>query len=83
MVEVARSVLLWRRVPVYALCSVMIASGPGFLALGLLLDANVWACIVIAAVLSLILVPLGLTLGRDVRRTATQRRLAERSRAGS
>ena len=82
MVQVAPSVRL-SRLGTYALCVVMVLSGPGFLALGLLLDAHVWACIVIAAVLSLILVPLGLRLGSDVRRTATQRRFAERSRAGS
>jgi hypothetical protein len=72
-----------RRLPTYALCVVMMLSGPGFLALGLMLDAEVWAVVLIATVLSLVLVPLGLTLGHDVMRTADQRRLAERSRAGS
>ena len=82
MVQVAPGVRL-SRLGTYALCVVMVLSGPGFLALGLLLDASVWACVVIAAVMSLLLVPLGVTLGRDVTRTLTQRRLAERSRAGS
>jgi membrane protein implicated in regulation of membrane protease activity len=71
------------RLATYALCLVMFLSGPGFLALVLLLDASVWAGIVIAAALSLVLVPLGVTLGRDVTQAADQRRLAERSRAGS
>jgi low temperature requirement protein LtrA len=72
------------RVTMYALCILMVLSGPGFLALGVLLDAHAWACSAIAAVLSLVLIPLGLTLGRDVRRSRlSQRRLAERSRAGS
>ena len=58
------------RVTMYALCVVMVLSGPGFLALGLLLDADVWACVLIAVLLSLVLVPLGVALGSDVRRTA-------------
>lgn len=82
MVEVARSVRL-SLLGTYALCIVMVLSGPGFLLLGILLDAHVWACVAIAAVLSGVLVPLGLRLGSDSTRTATQRRLAERSRAGS
>jgi hypothetical protein len=58
------------RVAMYAFCIIMVPTGPGFLALGLLLDANVWACLAIAAVLSLVLIPLGIALWFDVRRTA-------------
>ena len=59
-----------RRMATYALCIVMVLSGPGFLALGVLLDAHVWACIAIAAVLSLVLIPLGVAMWSDVQRTA-------------
>lgn len=58
------------RLSTYALCIVMVLSGPGFLALGLLLDADPLACILIAAAMSLFLVPLGALLWSDVRRTA-------------
>jgi hypothetical protein len=58
------------RVSIYALCAVMALSGPGFLALGVLLDAHVWACVLIAVLLSLFLVPLAFVLASDVRRTA-------------
>ncbi|MEV7397684.1 hypothetical protein [Aeromicrobium sp. NPDC092404] len=67
----------------YALCALMALSGPGFLALGVLLDAHVWTTLAIAAVLSAILLPLAFTLARDAWRSAGQRRLADRSRAGS
>lgn len=69
MTEVTPVGRSWR-VTMYALCVLMVLSGPGFLALGLLLDADVWACVVIAVVLSLVLVPLGVALWSDVRRTA-------------
>jgi hypothetical protein len=63
-----------RRLTTYALCVVMVLSGPGFLALGLMLDADVWPCVLIAVVLSLVLVPLAIALGSDVRRTAQEMR---------
>ena len=69
MTEVTPVGRTWR-VTMYVLCVVMGLSGPGFLALGLLLDADLWACVLIAVVLSLVLVPLGVALWSDVRRTA-------------
>ncbi|VXC38013.1 hypothetical protein [Aeromicrobium sp. 9AM] len=69
MTEVTPVGRAWR-VSMYALCVVMVLSGPGFLALGILLDADLWAVILIAVVLSLILVPLGYAMGSDIRRTA-------------
>jgi hypothetical protein len=69
MTEVTPAGRMWR-FTMYALCVVMVLSGPGFLALDLLLHASVWAGILIAAVLSLILIPLGLAMWSDVRRTA-------------
>lgn len=58
------------RLSTYALCIVMVLSGPGFLALGLLLDADPLACLLIGAAMSLVLMPLGAFLWSDVRRTA-------------
>jgi uncharacterized membrane protein YhaH (DUF805 family) len=68
------------RFTMYALCVVMAVSGPGFLVLGLLLDASVWAGILIAAVLSLILIPLAFAMWSDVRRIA--RRMSRLHDAG-
>lgn len=69
MTEVTPVGRAWR-LTMYAWCVVMVLSGPGFLALGLLLDANVWAGIVIGAALSLILVPLAVAMWSDIGRTA-------------
>lgn len=69
MTEVTPVGRVWR-MSMYALCVVMVLSGPGFLALGLLLDADAWACVLIAVVLSLVLIPLGVALSSDVRRAA-------------
>ena len=69
MTEVTPVGRTWRAT-MYVLCVVMGLSGPGFLALGLPLDADLWACVLIAVVLSLVLVPLGVALWSDVRRTA-------------
>ena len=69
MTEVTPVGRVWR-LSMYALCLLMVLSGPGFLALDLMLDASVWAGILIATVLSVILVPLALALWSDVRRTA-------------
>ena len=83
MTEITPAGRVWR-LAMYALCIVMVLSGPGFLALGLLLHASVWACVVIAGLLSLILVPLGLVLWSDVRRTARgMRRLHAAGVAGT
>ena len=69
MTEVTPVGRVWR-MSMYALCVVMVLSGPGFLALGLLLDADLWACVLIAVVLSLVLIPLGVAMWSDVRRMA-------------
>ena len=61
-----------RRVLTYTLCVFMVLSGPGFLAIGLSLDADVWACVLIAVVMSLVLVPLGVALWSDVRRATRE-----------
>ncbi len=76
MKEVTPVGRMWR-VTMYAMCVVMVLSGPGFLALGILLDADLWAVILIAAVLSLILTPLALAMWFDVRRTARGTRRLE------
>jgi hypothetical protein len=62
------------RLAMYALCIVMVASGPGFVALDLLLDASLWAGLLIGGAMTLILVPLGLALWNDVRSTARRMR---------
>ena len=62
------------RLAMYALCVVMVSSGPGFLALSLLLHADLWAGLLIGAVLTLILVPLGVAMWSDVRSTARHMR---------
>ena len=69
MIEVTPVGPGWR-VSMYGLCIVMLLSGPGFLALGVLLAADVWAVILIALVLSVVLIPLGFAMWSDVRRTA-------------
>ena len=71
MTEVTPVGRVWR-MSMYALCVVMMLSGPGFLAVGLLLDADAWACVLIAVVLSLVLIPLAVALWSDVRRTAQE-----------
>lgn len=76
MTEVTPVGRVWR-VTMYGLCVFMVLSGPGFLALGLMLDADLWACVLIAVVLSLVLIPLGVALWSDVRRTT---RVMSRSR---
>ena len=73
MTEVTPVGRTWR-LSTYGLCLVMVLSGPGFLALDLLLDANIWAGIVIGALLSLILVPLAIAMWSDVGRTARRMR---------
>ncbi|KAA1395397.1 hypothetical protein [Aeromicrobium ginsengisoli] len=62
------------RLAMYALCVVMASSGPGFLALSLLLHADLWAGLLIGALLTLILVPLGVAMWSDVRSTARRMR---------
>ncbi len=76
MTEVTPVGRVWR-VTMYAMCLVMVLSGPGFLALGILLDGDLWAVILIAAVLSLILTPLALAMWFDVHRTARGMRRLE------
>lgn len=83
MTEVTPVGRAWR-ISMYALCVVMALSGPGFVALDLLLDANLLAGIVIGGLLSLILVPLGVALWNDVRQTARRmRRLRTAGVAGT
>jgi hypothetical protein len=83
MTEVTAVGSVWR-LTMYVLCIVMVSSGPGFLALGLMLDASVWGFIVVAAVLSLVLIPLGIALWFDVRQTVRgMRRLHQRGVAGT
>jgi hypothetical protein len=69
MTEVTPAGRAWR-LAMYALCVVMVVSGPGFFALDLLLDANRLAGILIGTTMTVILVPLGIVLWNDVRRTA-------------
>jgi hypothetical protein len=71
--EVTPAGRMWR-FTMYALCVVMALSGPGFLALALLLDANRWAGILIAGALTAILAPLAVALWSDVRRTVRRMR---------
>src|SRR5687768_13104444 len=69
MTEVTPVGRVWR-LSMYALCILMLLSGPGFLALSLMLDASVWAGVLIGGLLSWCLVPLGIVLWSDIGRTA-------------
>src|SRR5215213_1030127 len=73
MTEVTPAGRVWR-FAMYALCILMGLSGPGFVALDLLLDASVWAGILIGGTMTLILVPLGIAMWNDVRSTARHMR---------
>lgn len=69
MTEVVPVGRLWRA-SMYVVCIFVVLSGPAFLVLAHVLGASLWIGVLIGALLSLILIPVGLAMWFDVRRTA-------------